>query len=137
MKGLPDWVDGFAPAAGPPPDRLFAFLRWSLGGRRGGAFPAIGAMLAISVVTGVSEVVGAQVVGWVIDLAQARGPEALFSEIWHLLLLAAGFFLVFRPAALGAGAAVTALALQPKSLSAGPVAAEPPCHRPVAQLFRR
>ena len=113
MRKLPAWVDGFAPAGGPPPDRLFAFLRWALGGRRGGAFPAIGVMLAISIVTGISEVVGAQVVGWVIDLAQARGPEALFSEIWHLLLLAAGFFLVFRPAALGAGAAVTALALQP------------------------
>ena len=38
MKGLPAWVDGFAPAGGPPPDRLFAFLRGALGGRRGGAF---------------------------------------------------------------------------------------------------
>lgn len=62
MRWLPDWVDGFAPAGGPPPDRLFAFLRWSLGGqiegRRGGAFPAIGVMLAISITTGLSEVVG-------------------------------------------------------------------------------
>ena len=109
MKRLANLIESFAHAEGPPPERLGAFLRWALAG----AFPVIGGMLVISVATGVTEVGAAWLVGWLIDHAQSLGPEALFAELWPVMLAVAGFFLVLRPAVMGLGAAVTALGLQP------------------------
>ncbi len=79
-------IDAFARAEGPPPDRLWSFMRWALRG----AFPAILFGFAISVAVGATEVLAAAVVGRVIDLAQARGPADLFAESWPFLLAAAG-----------------------------------------------
>jgi ATP-binding cassette subfamily B protein len=102
-------IDHQPTADGPPPARLWAFMRWALRG----ALPAILIGLSISICVGVTEVMSAQIIGWLIDLAQARGPAALFAESWHLLLFAVGFFLLLRPALMGAGAAVNALTLNP------------------------
>ena len=55
----------------------------------------------------------AAVVGWLIDLAQSRGPEGLIADSWPWLLAAAGFFLVLRPGLMGLGAALNALTLGP------------------------
>jgi len=102
-------VDGFAHADGPPPDRLARFMRWALTG----AFPAIGLMTAISIGIGLAEVAGAFLVGWLIDLAQGSGPGTLFQSHWPVFLGVAIFFFLIRPAIQGAGAAVTAMGLQP------------------------
>jgi ATP-binding cassette, subfamily B, bacterial len=109
MRLLANMIDAFARAEGPPPDRLWRFMRWALAG----AFPAVGFGLAVSIAVGVTEVGAAWVVGWLIDLAQARGPENLIAETWPALLGAAVFFLVLRPALMGLGAAINALVLGP------------------------
>ena len=109
MKPLADMIDRFARADGPPPNQLSAFLRWALAG----SFPMIWLMLAVSVLTGLTEVAAASIVGRVIDLAEARGPgESIPGFPWIFAGLA-GFFLILRPAVMGGGAAVTALGLQP------------------------
>jgi ATP-binding cassette, subfamily B, bacterial len=102
-------IDAFARADGPPPDRLAPFLKWALAG----AGPAIALTLAVSVGIGLSEVGSAFVVGWLIDLAQAREPSSLFAETWPILLAAAAFFLFLRPGLMGLGAALTAVTLGP------------------------
>ncbi|TPE52094.1 ABC transporter ATP-binding protein [Amaricoccus solimangrovi] len=102
-------IDHTRTAEGPPPDRLWIFLRWALRG----ALPAVLIGLAISVSVGVTEVLSAQIIGWLIDLAQSSGPADLIARHWHQLLLAMGFFLLLRPALMGAGAAVNALTLNP------------------------
>ncbi len=104
-----DLIQPFRPAGGPPPRRLGAFLRWALRG----AFPAILLALLVSSAVGVTEVGAAFVIGWLIDLAQARGPDGLFAETWPLLLGAAFFFLLVRPGLMGLGAALNALTLTP------------------------
>lgn len=102
-------IDHTRTADGPPPDRVWTFLRWALRG----ALPAVLLGLVISVSVGVTEVMSAQIIGWLIDLAQSSGPATLLADHWHLLLLAMAFFLLLRPALMGAGAAMNALALNP------------------------
>ncbi len=109
MKAFSDLIEPFRHADGPPPQRLGAFLRWALAG----AFPAILVALAISVAVGATEVGAAFLVGWLIDLAQSRGPAGLFAETWPILVGAVLFFLLLRPALMGLNAALTALTLSP------------------------
>jgi ATP-binding cassette subfamily B protein len=109
MRLLADMIDAFARAEGPPPDRLWRFMRWALAG----AFPAIGFGLAVSVAVGITEVGTAWLIGWLIDLAQSRGPEGLIAETWPALVGAVLFFLVLRPVLMGLGAAINALVLGP------------------------
>jgi ATP-binding cassette subfamily B protein len=109
MRLLASMIDAFARAEGPPPDRLGRFMRWALAG----AFPAIGFGLVVSVAVGATEVGAAWIVGWLIDLAQSRGPEQLLAETWPALVAALGFFLILRPGLMGLGAAINALTLGP------------------------
>ena len=109
MRPFANMIDAFARAEGPPPDRLWRFMHWALAG----AFPAIGLGLVVSIAVGVTEVGSAWLVGWLIDLAQSRGPEELVRETWPLLLAATGFFLLLRPVLMGLGAAINALTLGP------------------------
>ncbi len=109
MKLFSDMIDAFARAEGPPPDRLWRFMRWALAG----SFAAISVGLAISILVGLAEVGAAWIVGWLIDLAQSRGPEGLIADSWPALLAATLFFLVLRPVLMGAGAAINALTLGP------------------------
>jgi len=109
MKRFAAMIDAFAHAEGPPPERLWPFMRWALRG----AFPAIFFGFAVSVAVGATEVLAAALVGWVIDLAQARGPAEFFADSWPFLLAAAAFFLILRPVLMGTGAAVNGLTLGP------------------------
>jgi ATP-binding cassette, subfamily B, bacterial len=109
VRRFSDLIDAFRRADGPPPRGLGDFLRWALAG----AFPAVGLALAVSIAVGITEVGAAYLVGWVIDLAQARGAAGLFAETWPMLLAAAVFFLVVRPLLMGVNAALTALTLAP------------------------
>ena len=102
-------IDHTLTAEGLPPDRVWAFLRWSLRG----ALPAILLGLTVSILVGVTDVMSAQIIGWLIDLAQSRGPATLIADSWPLLLAAVGFFLVLRPTLMGTGAAINALTLGP------------------------
>jgi ATP-binding cassette, subfamily B, bacterial len=104
-----DLIDAFRRADGPPPRRFLPFLGWALEG----ALPAVTLTLVVSILVGASEAAAAFVVGWVIDLGQSRGPASLFAETWPLLAAAAAFFLLLRPAVMGAGAALTSVTLGP------------------------
>ena len=108
-RRLPGLIDPFVPAEGPPPDRFWRFMRWVLQG----ALPAVSLSLVVSVAIGITEVVSAQLVGWLIDIAQAHGAAEFVAGNWPILLAGAGFFLLLRPALLGLGAALTGLALGP------------------------
>ena len=107
LRPFAGMIDAFAPAEGPPPDRLRPFLVWALRG----SFPAVMLTLAVSVGIGLSDVASAFVVGWVIDFAEAEGSATLFARHWGILLAAALFFVALRPALMGLGAALTALTL--------------------------
>ena len=126
-------IDAFARAEGPPPDRLWRFMRWALAG----AFPAIGFGLTISVAVGATEVGTAWLVGWLIDLAQSRGPEEprrrdLAGARRRRRLLPGA-----APGADGPRRRGQRADPRPEPLPAGAVAAEPPHPRPVALLLRR
>ncbi|HVH03217.1 MAG TPA: ABC transporter transmembrane domain-containing protein, partial [Amaricoccus sp.] len=108
-RRLPGLIDPFVPAEGPPPERFWRFMRWVLKG----ALPAVSLSLAVSVAIGITEIVSAQLIGWLIDIAQAHGAVEFVAGNWPILLAGAGFFLLLRPALLGFGAALTGLALGP------------------------
>ncbi len=108
-RSLANLIDAFARAEGPPPDSFWPFMRWVLAG----AFPAVGLALVIAIAVGATEVASASVVGWLIDLAQSRGPEGLIADSWPWLVGALLFFLVLRPVLMGLSAALTALTLGP------------------------
>ncbi|HRO10475.1 ABC transporter ATP-binding protein [Amaricoccus sp.] len=109
MKRLADLIDAFAPADGPPPDRLGRFFLWVLRG----SVPAILLALLVSVAVGATEVAAAAIIGRLIDLAQARGAEGLIAGSWPWLVGAVLFFLVLRPCLMGLSAALNALTLGP------------------------
>jgi len=113
---LTNWIDPFARADSPPPARLLPFLHWCLKG----AYPAIIAAAALSALTGVFEVVTAQMLGLVIDGALEGGSDFVRRD-WLLLMAVGGFFLVLRPLLWGASAmmqsVVVAPSLMPQVLS--------------------
>ena len=91
------WIDPFAPADGPPPQTLLAFLRWCLRGSMGVTLLAG----AISAFAGVLEAVSALMLGWVIDAALSSDAEGYFSQNALLLIGVVAFFLLARPILMG------------------------------------
>lgn len=102
------WIDGFAPAEGPPPRTLWRFLRWALRG----AFPAMFLAAAVSALAGAMEVLSALLLGVVIDGALEAGPDFLFRD-WPMLLGVALFFVVLRPTVFGASSALQSMTVAP------------------------
>ncbi|MEM9198673.1 MAG: ABC transporter ATP-binding protein [Pseudomonadota bacterium] len=101
--------DALATAAGPPPEQLGAFIRWALAG----AWPTIGLLGLLTLLSGLSEVAAALILGWVVDRAAAGGADGFFAANGPALLLAAAFFMLVRPLIVSAGAALTGLAIGP------------------------
>ncbi|MEM1429783.1 MAG: ABC transporter ATP-binding protein [Pseudomonadota bacterium] len=104
-----DLIDAFAPAEGPPPDRLVPFFVWSLRG----SFPVLWIAGVLSAIVGTLEVISAFVLGRIIDTALASGPEGFFTEHVGLILFAAAFFMLIRPISFGVSAAANGIAVQP------------------------
>ncbi len=102
--------------------------RWALRG----AFPAIWLTLAVSIAVGLSEVGSAFVVGWLIDLAEARGPDDLFAETWPLLARRDRVLPGAAPRPDGPRRRADRGDARAEPLPARAVAAEPPHARPVA-----
>ena len=107
-RWLADRVAPFQPADGPPPGRLWPFMRWALRGSERAMWVA----MAASVSVGITTVVGFWLIGWVIDAAQATGPGFLAQNPWPLALVAL-FFVVVWPLSLVANAAFNSLTLGP------------------------
>ncbi len=100
--------DPYAAGEGPPPERLWPFMRWMMRG----AGPALACAALLSLLVGLSEAVGAFLIGWIIDQA-VGGPEAFFAAQGPILIMAAGFFLLLRPALMILSSALVSRSLGP------------------------
>ncbi len=93
-------INPYSPADGPPPRRLWPFFKWALKGSFGVVI--IGSILSGSV--GALEAVTAKVLGLVIDTVTQADPTAFaFDHLWLFAMLF-GFFVLLRPAMIGASA---------------------------------
>ncbi|MDW4498045.1 ABC transporter ATP-binding protein [Sulfitobacter sp. D35] len=107
---IADLIDPFAPAEGPPPQTLGAFLRWCLSG----AWPALWLAAFLSAAAGAMEAGTAWILGKVIDATAAGGPDAFFDGGNIALIVGAvAFFLVARPILFGLSAGSNAIIVQP------------------------
>ena len=111
-RSLGDLIDAFRPADGPPPQTLGAFMNWSLTG----SWPMLVVAGILSSLAGVTEVVSALILGWVIDAAILSGPERFFSDHVGLLITFLLFYLVLRPVSFGVSSASNSIIIGPNVL---------------------
>ncbi|RYH04194.1 ABC transporter ATP-binding protein [Salipiger sp. IMCC34102] len=104
-----EMIDPFAPAGGPPPNTLAAFLRWALAGT--GKALGLGSVLAIA--AGVLEVISALILGRVIDAALASEATGFFGDNAILLIAVVAFFVIARPVTLGLSAMLNVVVMAP------------------------
>ena len=106
---LGDAIDAFRPAAGNPPQRLGAFMRWCLSG----SWPMLVLAGVLSSLAGVTEVVSALILGWVIDAAVSSGPQGFFEQHWSLVVWFLAFYLVLRPLSFAVSSASNSIVIGP------------------------
>ena len=109
LQSLGSLIDAFRPADGPPPQRLGPFMRWSLAGS--GPMLVIAGLL--SSIAGVTEVVSALILGWVVDAAVTTSPAGFFTENWSLMLWFVAFYVVLRPLAFAVSSASNSIIIGP------------------------
>ncbi|WP_373355461.1 ABC transporter ATP-binding protein [Pseudoroseicyclus sp. CXY001] len=98
-----------AAADSPPPRKPLPFMLWALKGSGGVILLAS----VFSFIAGTTETVAAYVLGSVVDRADATGVEGFFAQNTWMLLAAAVFFIIARPAALGLNALAQTVMLAP------------------------
>ncbi|MDG4646867.1 ABC transporter ATP-binding protein [Roseibacterium sp. SDUM158017] len=101
-------IDGFQPAGGPPPGKLWPFIRWCLAG----AWPVILFATLLSGLAGAMEVGAAWLLGVLVDSTVA-GSGGYFAENALLVTAYAAFYLLLRPLFFGASAAFNGIVLPP------------------------
>ena len=106
------WIDAFRPAEGAPPQNLGAFFRWCLSGSWGQLW--LSAIL--SALAGVTEVVSALVLGWVVDAAVGGHAASFFSDNAALIFWALIFYMLIRPASFAISSASVQITLGPNLL---------------------
>ncbi|WP_108836839.1 ABC transporter ATP-binding protein [Tateyamaria sp. Alg231-49] len=107
---ISDWIDSFRHAEGPPPQKLWPFMRWCLSG----AWPALWLAAFCSAAAGALEAGTALILGRVIDATVALGPDGFFSVGNVALIMGSlAFFLIARPILFGFSAATNAIIVQP------------------------
>lgn len=109
LQSLGSLIDAFRPADGPPPQRLGAFMRWSLAG----SWPMLVIAGVLSSLAGVTEVVSALILGWVIDAAVNSGPTDFFAAHWNLVVWFLAFYIVIRPLAFAVSSASNSIIIGP------------------------
>ena len=102
-------IDAFAPAIGPPPNTLMAFMRWGFKG----SFRYIALGGFVSALGGVIEVMSALILGLVIDAALVSSADTFFSSNMMLLLGVAAFFVLLRPIVFGLSGLMQSVVLAP------------------------
>jgi len=111
-RTLGGMIDAFRPADGPPPRSLGAFMNWSLRG----SWPMLIIAGILSSLAGVTEVVSALILGWVIDAAIGSGPDRFFADHWQLITVFILFYMVLRPIAFGVSSASNSIIVGPNVL---------------------
>ena len=106
---LGDAIDAFRPADGPPPQTLGAFMKWCLTG----SWPMLWVAGALSSLAGVTEVVSALILGWVIDAAISSGPTTFFVDHWGLIAVFVVFYMLLRPLTFGVSSASNSIIIGP------------------------
>ena len=93
-----DLIKPFETTETPLPQTLGAFIRWCLSG----AWPMLFAAALFSALAGAMEAGTAWILGWVIDVATASGPENFLAprNLW-MILGAVAFFMLVRPVLFG------------------------------------
>jgi ATP-binding cassette subfamily B protein len=109
LQSLGSLIDAFRPADGPPPQRLGPFMRWSLAG----SWPMLVIAGILSSLAGVTEVVSALILGWVIDAAVNSGPTDFFAAHWSLVVWFLVFYLLLRPLAFALSSASNSIIIGP------------------------
>ena len=112
LQSLGSLIDAFRPADGPPPQRLGRFMRWSLDG----SWPMLIVAGILSSLAGVTEVVSALILGWVIDAAVSSGPADFFTRHWTLVIWFVVFYLILRPLAFAVSSASNSIIIGPNVL---------------------
>ncbi len=107
-----DWIDAFRPTDQPPPRTLGAFFKWSLSGSWG----QLSLAAVLSSLAGVTEVVSALVLGWVIDAAVGGNPASFFTDHGPLIFWSMAFYLILRPLSYAASSATIQITLGPNLL---------------------
>ncbi|TCS66350.1 ATP-binding cassette subfamily B protein [Primorskyibacter sedentarius] len=110
---LANWIDHFAPADDPPPHTLLAFFRWGLRG----AERVLALAGVVSVIAGITEVVAALLLGWVVDAALASDSGSIFTDQRGILIWSLVFFLLLRPTVLGLASVTQSVMVQPNVLN--------------------
>lgn len=113
LRRLAHWLAGliqpFAPADGPPPRTLWAFVKWCLAG----AWPVILLATFLSGCSGVFEVGAAYLLGTVIDSTANGATEGYFTNNLLLVLGYVAFYILLRPLFFGTSAAFNGIVLPP------------------------
>lgn len=109
MKRAPQLIDPLKMAQTPPPRRLRMFFLWSLKG----AYGAFGLSAVIWTLAGLLEVANALVLGHLIDLAIATGPDDFFNTHMMFSVGVFFFFMLLRPLVLSASTAVNFILIAP------------------------
>ncbi|WP_223421825.1 ABC transporter ATP-binding protein [Tateyamaria pelophila] len=107
---IANWIDAFRHAEGPPPQTLWAFMRWCLSG----AWPALWLAGLFSAAAGALEAGTALILGMVIDSTVSLGPDGFFAiENVGLIIGAVAFFLIARPLLFGLSSASNSIIVMP------------------------
>jgi ATP-binding cassette subfamily B protein len=102
-------IDAFRPAEGNPPQSLGAFMRWCLSG----SWPMLVLAGVLSSLAGITEVVSALILGWVIDAAVSSGPEGFFAQHMSLVMWFLVFYLILRPLSFAISSASNSIVIGP------------------------
>ncbi len=107
---IANWIDAFRHAEGPPPQTLWAFMRWCLSG----AWPALWLAAFFSAAAGALEAGTALILGMVIDATVSLGPDGFFAvENVGLIIGSLAFFLIARPVLFGLSSASNSIIVMP------------------------
>ncbi len=112
LQRLGGLIHAFEPAEGPPPQRLWLFMRWSLKG----SWPMLWVAGGLSGLAGATEVVSALILGWVVDAAVSSGPTGFFTDHGSLILWFLAFYLLIRPLSFGVSSASNSVIVGPNVL---------------------
>jgi len=102
-------IDPFAQIDTPPPQTLWRFIAWCLRG----AFPFLALGALVSALAGTLEVLMAILLGDLVDLALAAGPEELFATYAPHLIGMLLLVVLVRPLVLGLSSAMQSVVIGP------------------------